>query len=123
MELEMSALPKTWVFDLDGTLVEHNGYKKYGKDIWLDGAREFLLSLPKDDMLIIVTSRTREYAHMTEEFLNKSGIHCTHIIYGAPYGERILINDAKPSGLCMAYAVGKARDSAFELGIKINADL
>ena len=25
-ELVLSTLPKTWVFDLDGTLLKHNGY-------------------------------------------------------------------------------------------------
>ena len=32
-ELILSTLPKTWIFDLDGTLVKHNGYKEDGIDI------------------------------------------------------------------------------------------
>ena len=34
----LSPLPKTWILDLDGTLVKHNGYKTDGRDsllIWL----------------------------------------------------------------------------------------
>ena len=31
----LSTLPKTWVFDLDGTLLKHNGYKLYGEASWI----------------------------------------------------------------------------------------
>lgn len=37
----LSPLPKTWILDLDGTLVKHNGYKLDGHDTLLPGAREF----------------------------------------------------------------------------------
>lgn len=30
MELKLSTLRKTWIFDLDGTLVVHNGYREDG---------------------------------------------------------------------------------------------
>ena len=123
MEMILSSLPKTWVLDLDGTLVVHNGYKLCGKDIWLEGAKEFLLSIPEDDMIIFLTSRTTEYAAQTEAFLGESGIRWNHIIYGAPYGERILVNDDKPSGLCMAYAVGGDRDSVWDVKYTIDKTL
>lgn len=123
MKLTLSSLPKTWILDLDGTLVVHNGYKMYGKDVWLEGAREFLLSLPKEDLIIFLTSRTEEYAELTETFLRESGIRYEHIIYGAPYGERILVNDDKPSGLCMAYAVGGARDRGWDIEYAIDSSL
>lgn len=110
MNLTLSALAHTWILDLDGTIVEHNGYKLYGEDRFLDGAKEFLLSIPKDDMIVFLTSRETRYSEITEQFLKKNGIHYDHIIYGAPYGERILMNDDKPSGLKMAYAVNKKRD-------------
>ncbi len=29
-KLILSTLPKTWIFDLDGTLLRHNGYKLDG---------------------------------------------------------------------------------------------
>ena len=35
-----SNLNKTWIFDLDGTLVIHNGYK-CGEDTLLPGVKEF----------------------------------------------------------------------------------
>lgn len=49
-KLVMSSLPKTWIFDLDGTLVVHNGYKT-GEDLWLPGAVECLRSIPEEDYI------------------------------------------------------------------------
>ena len=109
--LTVSALAKTWILDLDGTVVTHNGYKTDGRDTLLNGAKEFFSKIGAGDMVIFVTSRTQEVAEETERFLHENGIRFDKIIYGAPYGERILVNDDKPSGLCMAYAFRKSRDS------------
>ena len=107
----LSPLAHTWILDLDGTLVKHNGYKADGRDTLLDGAKEFMDSIPPCDMVIFVTSRKEhECGSETEDFLRKNGIRYDRIIWDAPYGERILVNDDKPSGLAMAYAVRKARD-------------
>lgn len=38
-------------------------------------------------------------------------------------GERILINDRKPSGLDTAFSVNKNRDEKFQLIYKINKNL
>lgn len=54
----VSALPKTWILDLDGTIVKHNGYKDDGTDTFLDGAEEFLSGIAKEDMIVFLTSRT-----------------------------------------------------------------
>ena len=107
----LSALPKTWILDLDGTVVKHNGYKTDGRDSLLPGATEFFNSIDPNDMIVFVTSRIEsECGKQTELFLHDSGIRYNRIIYGAPYGERILVNDDKPSGLRMAYAFAKKRD-------------
>ena len=110
MEIEMSALPKTWILDLDGTIVKHNGYKLDGRDSLLDEAEKLLSQIRPEDMVIIVTSRKKEYRVITEQFLAENGIRYDHIIYEAPYGERIVVNDRKPSGLKMAYAMDVVRD-------------
>ena len=123
MELEMSSLPKTWILDLDGTLVKHNGYKIDGKDSLLPGAKELLSQIRDEDYVIIVTSRKLEYKELTESFLQENNIRYDHIIFEAPYGERILINDNKPSGLKMAYAIDLERDSIESIQIKENVDL
>ena len=39
--------------DLDGTLLVHDGPYIMGKDEFLPGAREFLDSIPKRDMIIL----------------------------------------------------------------------
>lgn len=122
MELTLSTLGHTWILDLDGTIVEHNGYKKYGIDKLLDGAKDFLESIPNEDMIIFLTSRKLEYKAITEGFLNENHIRYDQIIFEAPYGERILLNDDKPSGLKMGYAVNLNRDRFSEAKITIDYD-
>ncbi len=111
VELPLSPLGHTWILDLDGTLVKHNGYKLDGEDSFLEGAEAFLASIPPKDMVVILTSRTEDVREQTEFFLREHGVRYDVIIYNAPYGERILVNDDKPSGLRMAVAVEKERDS------------
>lgn len=106
----LSTLGHTWILDLDGTVVKHNGYKLDGEDEFLEGAKEFLLGLPEKDMIVFLTSRTMDVKEQTETFLRGNGIRFSQIVYGAPYGERILINDDKPSGLCMAHCVNSSRN-------------
>ncbi len=120
MELTLSSLGHTWILDLDGTIVKHNGYKLDGHDTFLEGAEDFLKSIPSGDMIIFITSRKLEYKEQTEGFLRKHSIHYDHIIYEAPYGERVLVNDNKLSGLKMAFSVDKNRDAP--LTIKVSID-
>jgi 23S rRNA G2445 N2-methylase RlmL len=108
--IKVSSLGKTWILDFDGTIVKHNGYKLDGMDTFLPGALKFLRELPMDDMVVFITSRHQKYAVNTESFLNKYGIRYDAILYNAPYGERILINDKKPSGLVTAIAINTERD-------------
>lgn len=121
-ELVLSPLGHTWILDLDGTIVKHNGYKIDGKDTFLPGAKEFLASLPKEDLIIFVTSRTEEYRELTTSFLEKNAIRYHHIIFNAPYGERVLINDDKPSGMRCSIAVNTKRD-VFNLDYIIDESL
>lgn len=109
-KLILSTLSKTWVFDLDGTIVKHNGYKLDGKDTILPGAKDYLDNIPEDDKIIIFTSRTEEYKEMTLEFLHSEGIRYDEILFNMPMGERIIVNDRKPSGLDMAVAMNINRD-------------
>ena len=46
-ELKISPMQKTWILDLDGTLLVHDGPYIMGKDEFLPGARQFLDSIPK----------------------------------------------------------------------------
>ncbi len=121
--LVLSTLGHTWILDLDGTLVKHNGYKIDGEDTFLPGAKEFLKNIPEKDMIVFLTSRDEGYRNVTEQFLNENEIRYEHIIFNAPYGERILINDDKPSGLRMGVAINKDRDSAINIIVQEDSGL
>lgn len=98
--LVLSSLGHTWIFDIDGTLVKHNGYKIDGYDTLLSGVKEFFAENIRDcDTVILLTSREEEYIELTKDFLHANGIRFDYLISGLPFGERILINDKKPSGL------------------------
>lgn len=109
-QLTLSTLPKTWIFDLDGTIVKHNGYKLDGKDTLLSGVREYFRQIPETDYILILTSRPEEYREMTLCFLEEQGLRYDEILFGMPFGERIVVNDRKPSGIAMAVAVNLDRD-------------
>lgn len=108
--LILSTLSKTWILDLDGTLLKHNGYKIDGIDTLLDGARDYVKSIPTEDKIIILTSRTDEYREMTISFLKENDIRYDEILFNIPMGERIVVNDRKPSGIDMAIAINTSRD-------------
>jgi len=112
--LVLSTLSKTWIFDLDGTIVKHNGYKTDGYDTLLNGVKEFFETIPYDDKIIFLTSRTNEYKDITLKFLDENKIRYDGILFDMPMGERILINDRKPSGLDMSIAININRDK-FEI--------
>ncbi len=109
--LKLSNMSKTWILDLDGTIVKHNGYKTDGKDTVLDGVKEFLNKLPKDDFIVIITARESKFKEQTLKFLGQNGIRFNYIIFDAPKGERILINDIKPEGMKTAVALNIERDN------------
>lgn len=114
--LKLSSLPHTWILDVDGTIVKHNGYKIDGYDTLLAGVKEFFTSLPSQDRVILLTARKAEYLPALKDFLTKNQIRYDHIITDVPMGERILVNDNKPSGLKCAYAVNKERDEILNIG-------
>ena len=118
--LEFSTLSKTWILDVDGTLVKHNGYKIDGCDTLLDGVKEFFEKLPQEDKVVLLTARREEYLEDLKKFLKENGIRYDYLLTDMPMGERILVNDRKPSGLDMAFAVNKDRDEFFDVEYKIN---
>lgn len=120
MQLTMSTLSKTWVFDLDGTLVEHNGYKT-GDDKLLPGVKEFWEQIPETDYILILTAREIEAKDKTIKFLSDNHIRFNKIIFEIPMGERILINDDKPSGLPMAFSFRPKRNEGLA-SLQINID-
>ena len=114
----LSTLPKTWIFDLDGTLVKHNGYLLDGADTLLGGVNEGMGGLRPEERILILTSRKETYKTSTVRFLDENGIRYDAVLFDMPVGERIVVNDRKPSGICMAVAVNCTRDR-FELPVII----
>lgn len=122
-KLKLSSLGHTWIFDLDGTILKHNGYKTDEGDSFLDGAESFLKNIPEKDMIVFISSRTDEYKDITVNFLKKHKIRYDHIIFNAPYGERIVINDNKLSGLKTSVSVCTERDKWSEIFVEEDESL
>ena len=105
-------LSHTWFFDLDGTILKHNGYIDDKKDTLLNGVKEFFKKIPPKDIIIITTSRDKKNSKKTINFLKKKKIRFNKIIFNLPYGERILLNDVKPrNNLKTAISINLKRNS------------
>lgn len=121
--MELSSLNKTWIIDVDGTIVKHNGYLIDGYDTLLEGVKEFFGDLPPDDKIVLMTARKKEHLENLKNFLSEQGIRYDYLLTDMPMGERILINDKKTSGLKTAYAINLERDSKLKINYKINNNL
>lgn len=120
MKFNLSSLPKTWFIDLDGTVLKHNLEYRTKQDVLLPGAKEFWKgNIKKEDTVILVTNRVSKSRKKMEVFLKKSGLRFNLLITDLPNGERVCINDIKPStGLKTAVAVNVVRDKGVK-GIMI----
>ena len=58
MTLELSTLKHTWLIDIDGCILKHNGYKD-GCDVLLDGVLDFFAQIPLGDIIILLTARAK----------------------------------------------------------------
>jgi hypothetical protein len=121
--VKLSTLNKTWLLDLDGTLFIHNSYKE-GADVLVEGVKEFFRNnVQKDDLVIGLTSRKDVYKEITLESIKKYNLKIDQVIFNLPYGERILINDRKPSGLVTAIAINTIRDRAIDTKFVLDNNL
>jgi FMN phosphatase YigB (HAD superfamily) len=111
---ELSDLPKTWIFDLDGTILHHNSNNLIYEDVLIPGFKEFCRkNISKNDYILLVTARKKGRLK-TILFLWKNKIRYNKIVFGLPFGERILFNDIKPTtGLKTAYAINVERNLGF----------
>lgn len=123
MNIILSPLPHTWILDVDGTIVKHNGYKLDGYDTLLDGVKEFFASIPPEDKIVFLTAREGDSLEALKMFLKQNNLRYDHILTDMPVGERILVNDRKPSGLNMAYVISKDRDAFFDIACDIDEEL
>ena len=120
--LKLSSLPKTWIFDLDGTILVHNGYKNGGDRI-LPGVKEFFDKIPETDYILILTARKEEVLESSIKVLKDNGIRYNEILADIPFGERILFNDMKDSGLKTAYAINLKRDEGLDFSVEVDENL
>lgn len=120
--LELSCLPHTWLIDIDGTVFLHNGHLS-GTDEILPGVKEFWNNLPDEDTIILLSARTTKEAEQTIKALNLYELRFDQILFEIPHGERIVINDKKPSGLNTAYALNIERNFGLsKLSMSIHKD-
>ncbi|MEM3193004.1 MAG: hypothetical protein QW292_13165 [Candidatus Parvarchaeota archaeon] len=118
--LKLSALPKTWILDLDGTIFKHNAYLEDNEDEpVLPYVSDFISKISPSDYIIILTSRDEKFREATINALRKNNIRYNALLMGLPIGERILINDKKESGMKTAFAVNIKRNSGLK-SIRIN---
>src|SRR5882724_5612839 len=108
--LKLSGIPKTWFIDLDGTVVVHNPGLA-NPDRLLPGVKEFWAkAIRQEDRVILTTARNAQYEAATRAFLVAEDLRFDQLITGLPTGERIIINDKKPSGLHTAIAINVLRN-------------
>jgi len=108
--------PKTIFCDIDGTLVRHKGdivLNIHEQPEILPNVIESLKQWEKLNYRIILTTGRKESARaLTEAQLSSLGIVYDQLVMGLPNGERVLINDKKPSGIDnMARAVNITRNA------------
>jgi len=118
--MRLSTLPKTWLVDLDGVLVEHNGHLR-GADRLLAGAQAFSKQVAPQDVVVLLSARAEAWQSQSVSLLREAGLRIDRVLFGLPTGERILINDRKPSGLETAFCLNLARDEGLA-GLHITRD-
>lgn len=110
LQIEM----KTLFLDIDGTLFRHQG-------TFSDIAQKPANLLPnvrekmnewcsKEYKIILTTARRESLREKTEQDLSKLGIPYDNLIMGISKGQRIIINDKRPSGEETAFAINVERD-------------
>lgn len=112
--ITLSSLIHTWLIDIDGTVVKHNGHKSGAEEL-LPGVKDFWNQIPQEDEIILLTARTDEDGQSTIDFIKSHGLRFNKVIFGLPTGERVLINDIKPlKKLNTAIAINVSRDEGLE---------
>ena len=109
-DIVVSRLAHTWLIDVDGTLLAHNGYL-HGQDRLLPGVIEFWRQIPEGDTIILLSARAEDVREGCLAVLDQAGLRYDHVLFGLPTGERVLVNDSKPGGLVTALAVSVERDA------------
>jgi hypothetical protein len=119
-EVVLSPLPHTWLVDVDGTIVRHNGHKGHGDEL-LPGVKALWDKFAVSDVVVLLSARTAQEMQPTLAFLASRGLRYDHVLFGLATGERVLINDEKPGGLRTAVAINVPRDVGLgDLSIRVD---
>jgi len=113
IDIKTSKLPKTWLIDLDGTIIQHNSHL-VEKNILLKGVKKFWKKISKVDKIVILSARPEKYKKSTISFLKRNSLRFDHIIFNLNVGERLLINDKKPDGLKTSISINVKRNDGLE---------
>jgi hypothetical protein len=108
-------LPKTIICDIDGCIFKHMGNlcgMQTDKPVLLDGVKEKFDEWDKKAYrIILLTGRKESMREITENQLRLHGLFWDILIMGATRGQRVLINDLKPSNQTpTACAINLLRD-------------
>ncbi len=123
MQIKLSPLSHTWLIDIDGTILKHNGHKFNGDQL-LPSVKSFWEKIPPEDAVILLSSRKENEKEATLNFLRLHNLRFNHAIFDLPMGERCLINDKKPSGLNTALAINIDRDYGLtDINFQIDTNL
>lgn len=112
----MPGMRRTWLLDLDGTVVKHNGHLQGGDEL-LPGVLPLWAAMGPEDVIVILTARPSTHRAVTEDFLRRQGLRFDQLIMDLPHGERLLFNDRKPDGSATAHAFNLARDGGFSAAL------
>ncbi|MEE1736694.1 hypothetical protein [Streptomyces sp. BE147] len=118
--LRLSALPKLFMIDLDGVVLRHNGHL-VDNDALLPGAERFWQHIRPQDVVVVLTSRPESWREQSLSLLAANNLRVDSAIFGLPPGERVVINDRKPSGMSTAFGVNIDRDDGLA-GIDVVID-
>lgn len=105
---------KTLFIDIDGTILRHQGtFSEISmkEANLLPDARERLNEWCSKEYKIILTTGRRESMRKTTELqLDRLGVPYDQLVMGLSKGNRIVINDRRPSGDDTAFAININRD-------------
>ena len=105
---------KTLFIDIDGTLFKHKGTFSniaMSESTLLPDAREKMNEwCSKEYKIILTTARRESLREKTEQDLSRLGIPYDNLIMGISKGQRIIINDKRPTGEETAFAINVERD-------------
>lgn len=114
------AKPKTFFIDIDGVIFEHLESGAWNQ--WqcrlpavLSGVSEFFDEIEaKSAIIILVTARKESERARLVDLLAQHGVFYDQLIMGVSSGERVLINDAKPSGEKSCFAIEVKRNEGLK---------